>query len=487
MDFYSVEFFGFFSLVAILFFASPFRFRWMILLAASYFFYGSFGAKYIVIIVFCTLTTFFMALGIQHYSDKAKKKFLLVTSICLNVFLLFLFKYFDFFDHSFGTLLSSWGVSYTGHALNLIIPVGLSFYVFQLVSYSVDVYRGETPAEKHIGVFALYVSFFPKLLAGPIERAKQLLPQFYKNTNFDWFRTTNGLKLIAWGLFKKLVIADRLAAFVNVVYADPSGYQGVSLVVAAVFYSFQIYCDFSGYTDIAIGIAQIFGIRLTDNFDRPYSAISVADFWRRWHISLSSWLRDYLYIPLGGNRVKIQRLYVNYLVVFFICGLWHGANWTFIVWGILHGAYLCIGRFSLDARNRLAITLGLNKAPVLQRTLRIVVTFALITFAWIFFRASTLTDACYIITHLHVGWDRMLDSGAWSSMILLGKSTTDFIIAIAALIFLGLVHKLEKHSSMRTMFENKPVWLRFSMYYIIIVGILLFSMPNAGNFIYFQF
>jgi len=487
MDFYSIEFFGFFFLVVAIYFFTPVRFRWFILLAASYYFYGSFGIEYIVIIVFSTLIAYFTALGINRYSEKSKRRMFLVAGLLCNIGLLFLFKYYDFLNNSVEIFFGFWDVSYKSHALNLIVPVGISFYVFQVVSYSIDVYRGDTPPEKHLGIFALYVAFFPKLLAGPIERAKRFIPQFYEKTGFDGERVTNGLKLAAWGLFKKLVIADRLAAFVNVVYADPSAHQGVSLVLAAVFYSFQIYCDFSGYTDIAIGISQMFGFRLMDNFDRPYSATSVADFWKRWHISLSSWLRDYLYIPLGGNRVKIHRLYFNYLVVFFICGLWHGANWTFVLWGVIHGLYLIFGRFSRGVREKFTRKIGLDKVPVFHRGLRIITTFTLISFAWIFFRANTVTDAFYIVTHLHVGWEKIFNFDALRLMLLLTKSKTEFIIAVSSLLFLGVIHFLEKHENMRHMFTGKPVWLRFSLYYIIVAGILLLSLSGSQNFIYFKF
>lgn len=487
MDFYSIEFFAFFFLVLIIFFVTPVRFRWLVLLVASYYFYGSFGIGYIAIIAFSTLIAYFTALGMARFPEQPKRRMLLVAGLLCNIGLLFLFKYYNFLNNSVEIFFGFWDISYKSHVLNLIAPVGISFYVFQVVSYSIDVYRGDTPPEKHLGIFALYVAFFPKLLAGPIERAKQLIPQFYKKTEFDIERITNGLKLAAWGLFKKLVIADRLAAFVNVVYADPAAHSGVSLTLVVVFYSFQIYCDFSGYTDIAIGISQMFGFRLMDNFDRPYSAITVSDFWRRWHISLSSWLRDYLYIPLGGNRVKIQRLYFNYLIVFFICGLWHGASWTFVLWGVIHGLYLIFGRFSRETRARLTCKTGLDRLPGLHNGLRIITTFTLISFAWIFFRANTIADAFYIITHLHVGWGKIFNFDALGSMILLGKSKTEFIIVILSLLFLGFIHFLEKHANMRNMFSGKPAWLRFTLYYIIVAGILLLSLPDAANFIYFQF
>lgn len=487
MAFYSLEFFTFSFIVLTVFFLAPARFRWLVLLGASLYFYASFRVEYIALIAFTTLVAYLTALGMNRYPEKPKRRVFLIVSLLCNIGILFLFKYYDFLNNSFQLFLGIFNVPYRSHTLNLIAPLGISFYVFQVVSYSIDVYRGEKSAEKHLGIFALYVAFFPKLLAGPIERAKNLIPQFYENTNLDWERVTNGLKLTAWGLFKKVVIADRLAAFVNVVYAEPSAYQGISLVLAAVFYSFQIYCDFSGYTDIAIGISQMFGFRLMDNFDRPYSARSVADFWRRWHISLTSWLRDYIYIPLGGNRVKIKRLYWNYMLVFFICGLWHGANWTFLAWGIIHGLYLIFGISSRGLREKFTSVIGLNKLPALHQGLQIIVTFILISFAWIFFRANTISDALYIVSHLHMGWEKVFNFDALSSMILLSGSKTGFVIAISSVLFLGLIHFLEKHENMRHMFAGKPLWLRFTLYYVIVAGILLLSLSGSQNFIYFQF
>lgn len=487
MNFYSDEFLIFFILTAVCFFLVPGRARWLVLLVASYFFYGAFGIGYLAAIAFTTLTAYLTALGMARFPDPSARKIFLCISLFCNILLLLVFKYYNFFNASVDVFFSLWGISFRGPTLELVLTVGLSFYVFQVLSYSIDVYRGDTPAEKHLGFFALYVAFFPKLLAGPIERAGQFIPQLRKSVSWDGQRITNGLKLVAWGLFKKLVIADRLAAFVDIVFADPAAHSGVSLAMASVFYSFQIYCDFSGYTDIAIGLSQIFGIRLTDNFNRPYSATSIRDFWKRWHISLSTWLRDYLYIPLGGNQVRIARLYLNFLIVFFICGLWHGTNWTFIIWGILHGVYLIAGRASMQIRTKLIHAIGLQKIPSLHKIVQILITFGLVTIAWIFFRADSVADAVYILSHLHTGWGRIADPGALEAMILLGKTPTDLAIVLSGLMFMGLVHRLEKHENMRAMFAGKPLWVRFSLYYILVAGIVILSLYSVQNFIYFQF
>ncbi len=487
MDFYSPEFFAFSLAVLALFFVVPARLRWVVLLAASYSFYAAFKAAYLGILVFCTLAAYGGALAMNRCEARQTRRLMLIAGLVCQLGILGIFKYVSFLDASLGQLLGWGGMAYSGTALSLIVPVGISFYVFQNVSYLVDVYRRDVPAERHPGIFAAYVAFFPKLLSGPIERASQFLPQLSEHSRFDAERFTNGLKLVCWGLFKKLVIAERLAAFVNVVYADPQAYSGVSLALACVFYSFQIYCDFSGYTDIAIGLGQMFGLRLTDNFNRPYSATSISDFWRRWHISLSSWLRDYLYIPLGGNRAGVLRHYLNYLVVFGLCGLWHGASWTFVAWGLLHGFYLVCGRITAKPRAALAAAVGLDRKPALARCLKILITFILVTLAWIFFRAESLSQAFYILGHLFSGWENLFAAEALGPMLLLTKSRTDLILAVLSLVFLGVVHALERHENMRRLFAGRPLWARFAFYYVLVAGILLLSPPNAANFIYFQF
>jgi D-alanyl-lipoteichoic acid acyltransferase DltB (MBOAT superfamily) len=343
------------------------------------------------------------------------------------------------------------------------------------------------PPEKHLGVFALYVAFFPKLLAGPIERAKQFLSQLHENHPWDWPQATNGFKLIVWGLFKKVVVADRLAVFVEIVFNNPTVHEGPSLALAMVLYSFQIYCDFSGYTDVAIGISQVFGFKLMDNFDRPYTARSVAEFWRRWHISLSTWLRDYLYIPLGGNRVTPARLYKNLMVVFLICGLWHGANWTFVGWGLIHGFYLIVGLASMDIRSKITRALGLDRIPAFHRGLQVFTTFILVSLAWVFFRADSLYDAVYIVTHLHTGWTDIFAGNKLGALIFLGRPKSQLIIALSSLVFVSFIHFIETHDNMRHMLSTKPISLRWAVYYIMMVAVLLLSAPGSQKFIYFQF
>jgi D-alanyl-lipoteichoic acid acyltransferase DltB (MBOAT superfamily) len=288
------------------------------------------------------------------------------------------------------------------------------------MSYAIDVYRGEKTPEKHLGIYALYISFFPQLLAGPIERSTRLIPQLHKKFDFDYERVTRGLRFVLWGLFMKLVIADTLALLVDPVYNNPQQYDGIHLILATLFYTFQIYCDFAGYSHIAIGVAEVFGYKTMQNFDHPYIAQSSSDFWRRWHISLSTWLRDYLYIPLGGNRLSLSQRYFNLFIVFLICGLWHGANWTFIVWGGLHGLYLIFSLMTQGIRNGICRMLKLDYAPHIHKALKILVTFSLVSFAWISFRANSMTDALYIISHLTAQWGSVTaieKSAYWGAII----------------------------------------------------------------------
>ncbi len=370
--------------------------------------------------------------------------------------------------------------------LKVLLPVGISFYTFQTLSYTIDVYRGDTKVEKRLINFALYVSFFPQLVAGPIERSTRLLPQFDKEVEFDYRRVTDGLKLMLWGMFKKVVIADTLAKLVNPVYGNPTDYQGPALTAATIFFAFQIYCDFSGYSDIAIGAAEVMGIELMQNFDRPYSSKSIREFWRRWHISLSTWFRDYLYIPLGGNRVSIYRHYINLTIVFFLCGLWHGASWTFVIWGLLHGSYMIISRITEKPRELLAQITGIEKVPIVQNAFKVSITFALTCFAWIFFRAQTLSDAWYIVSNIPSGWGQLFRQENLSGLYILNTPVA-FFIAIILIIILEIAQFFQGRCVVREVLRSRPIWLRWSLYYIAVLSILLFGNPEGQDFIYFQF
>ena len=344
MSFISAEFILFAVLIFSAYFLIAQRWRWLFLLLASYYFYAFWQPSYLLLIVFSTLVDYLvgLALGSTSATKVYRRRLLLACSLVANLGLLFIFKYANLLGQAVTDLSTALGIPIEFGALDLLLPVGISFYTFQSMAYTFDVYRGRLPAQRHFGIFATYVAFFPQLVAGPIERATNMLPQFQLKFGFDYDRVVSGLRLILWGVFKKVVIADRLAIYVNAVYGDVESYAGLRLIVATVFFAFQIYCDFSAYSDIAIGTARILGFRLMENFRRPYLAISLRDFWRRWHISLSTWFRDYVYIGLGGNRQGASRQVINLLIVFALSGLWHGANWTFLLWGIFHGAIVAL-------------------------------------------------------------------------------------------------------------------------------------------------
>jgi D-alanyl-lipoteichoic acid acyltransferase DltB (MBOAT superfamily) len=355
------------------------------------------------------------------------------------------------------------------------------------LSYAIDVYRGAMAPEKHLGFFAVYVAFFPQLLAGPIERATRFLPQLYERFDFDYQRVTRGLRLMLWGFFQKMVIADNLATLVDSVYKHPADYQGLPLFLATFFFAFQIYCDFSGYSDIAIGAAQVMGYRTMENFNRPYFSKSISEFWRRWHISLSSWFRDYLYIPMGGNRVSVPRWYLNLFVVMVICGFWHGANWTFLVWGGLHGCFLIFSILTRSVRDRLVRMIGLDRVPKPHRYLKILITFSLVCFAWIFFRADTISDAFYIISNLFTGWRGAFTVETLEKIPFWGSLKFELAVSLISIGILLSVHLMEERGNIIDRFSDKPIWIRWPVYYSLLLAILLFGNFGAKQFIYFQF
>ena len=435
MVFHSMPFLYFFAILMVIYFAIPFRVRWVLLLGASGYFYLCWRAEYILVLLCSTLTTYYFGMRLGRAEIPSTRKRILLFALFYHIGVLFLFKYFDFFNNSLKNLFDRFNLFYGVPAFNLLQPIGISFYTFKSISYCLDVYRGELKPEHHLGKLALYIAFFPQLLAGPIERATRLLPQFYQKFNFDDRRVSDGLKLMLWGFFQKMVIADNLAVLVDSVYNHPYQYQGMGLTLATFFYCFQIYCDFSGYSDIAIGAAQIMGYQTMDNFNRPYFSSSIGEFWRRWHISLSTWLRDYLYIPLGGNRVSRSRFYFNLMAVFLICGLWHGANWTFVIWGGLHGFYLVFSNLTQKIRGEIIRRIGLDRTPIFHRALKLGITFLLVCFAWIFFRANTVSDSLYIISHLFSGWEIEMNVETFKDMFFWKEGRFEFIIGSLSIIF----------------------------------------------------
>ena len=413
MLFNSAQFLIFFPLVTALYFLVPHRMRWLLLLAASCFFYMAFVPEYILILGFTIVIDYAAGIVIAN-SQGARRKQWLVASLVANIGVLVLFKYFNFIGDIVSTTVNAlMGGRVVDIALSIVLPIGLSFHTFQSMSYTIEVYRGRQTAEHHFGIYALYVMFYPQLVAGPIERPQHMLHQFRERHTFDYPRVRDGLQLMAWGMFKKVVIADRLAIAVNQVFGHYLSYDGPTFGLATIFFAFQIFCDFSGYSDIAIGSAQVMGFTLMQNFRRPYHARSIADFWTRWHISLSSWFRDYLYIPLGGNRVAKWRWQLNLLIVFLVSGLWHGAQWTFVAWGALHGFYLLAGIWLAPLTGRLTKLTGLDRIPRLRVDLQILITFMLVCYAWIFFRADGISQALYISAHLFSGYDTLNDPLKW--------------------------------------------------------------------------
>ncbi|MEN6461524.1 MAG: MBOAT family O-acyltransferase [Syntrophomonas sp.] len=380
------------------------------------------------------------------------------------------------------TLAHSIHWNYSIELLSWALPIGLSFHTFQSLSYVIEIYRGRQPAEKHFGIYALYVMFFPQLVAGPIERPQNMLHQFYEKHFVDASRIIFGLELMLWGFFKKIVIADRLALTVNPIFNNVHDYNGLSFILGMVFFSFQIYCDFSGYTDIALGSAKVLGFRLMDNFKQPYFSVSISEFWNKWHISLSSWFRDYVYIPLGGSRVSPVVFSRNILITFLLSGLWHGANWTFIAWGGLHGIYYIISKNTLMLRKRLLLITRLNQHPSAHRILQISVTFSLVTIAWVFFRASSFTDAFYILSHL---------SNDFSINHLMKTIPVQKFALNACLIgILVAVDVLISRNRNTRVLESQPWWIRWSIYYFVIFSIILlgvYDVSESSPFIYFQF
>lgn len=485
MLFNSLNYLVFFGTVAGLYFTLPHRFRTVLLLLASYGFYMAWEPGYVVLIWISTAVDY-VAGRIMGASARTRvRRAALGASLAANLGLLFTFKYYGFFRDT----LESVGLQGVLPASDLLLPVGISFYTFQTMSYAIDVYSGRMPPERNVLRFALFVAFFPQLVAGPIERARRLIPQLADRHGFDYARVADGLKLMLWGLFKKTVIADRLAEGVDHVYAAPGGHDGVTLAIATVFFAFQIYCDFSGYTDMALGAARILGIRLMDNFNRPYFATSIADFWRRWHISLSTWFRDYVYLPLGGNRTGPLRWRFNLAVVFLVSGLWHGANWNFAVWGGLHAGYMILGQLTAPWRERAANASGLARAPRLRRCLQIITTFALVNFAWIFFRAETLAGAAAILRGLPTGWGRcLLEPGAFlAALDALGMPRGELALGIALIAFLAAVQAAQSRGPIRERLMACPRPLRWCVYSLGLWSIFVLGVFRQKEFIYFVF
>lgn len=491
MLFNSIDFLLFFPLVTAIYFVIPKKFRTFWLLVISYYFYMSWNPQYAILIAVSTIITFISGILLEKVKGKRGKELaVLVCSLTSNLTILFIFKYADFALRTLNFIISRLGGGTLGRGrLDILLPVGISFYTFQALGYTIDVYRGETTAERNIIRYALFVSFFPQLVAGPIERSGNLLSQIQNITEtkvWEFERVRDGVLLMFWGLFQKLVIADRASILVGQVYDNYQNYGFLELAVASCLFAVQIYCDFGGYTDIARGTAHVMGFSLMKNFRQPYFAVSIKDFWRRWHISLTSWFTDYLYIPLGGNRKGIICQYMNILIVFFASGLWHGASWNFVAWGCLHAVYQIFGNLKEHLTKRFGLKMqNPRNRSFSQRLGKCILTFILVDFAWIFFAADSLHHVYYIFRQMLTTfqttsiYDLGLDRGNWF-MLLLG---------IAVLIVVDIAH--EKEKSIVAWVNLQVLWFRWALYLALVWCIILFGIYGIGydssQFIYFQF
>lgn len=471
MLFNTIDFAIFLPVVVLIYYLIPHKYRWILLLAASYFFYMSWKVEYILLIVASTLVDYVSGIRMERLPDRRSRLPWLVLSLSINLGLLFFFKYYNFATENLNLLFQKAGLPTEVPVMKVLLPVGISFYTFQTLSYAIEVYFGNQKAEKHLGYFALYVSFFPQLVAGPIERYSRLAPQFRKAQVLNYDNLSRGLRLILYGLFIKMVIADNISGFVDQVYATPGHFASLDILKGICLYSFQIYSDFYGYSTIAIGSALLLGIRIMDNFKSPYLAKNISEFWQRWHISLSTWFRDYLYFPLGGNRVSKRRWLMNILLVFLISGLWHGANWTFLIWGFLFGLLYILERIVNGALN-LQKEHSAYSAGHLLLALK---TFLLVTILWIFFRSQSFEDAMNMFQLL------FRNSPAEVQSLLIPVSTWIFLLVF---IISDLILYNRRFD---TWIAGMPYPVRWGVYGILLLGIIVFAGVENFPFIYFQF
>ena len=486
MLFNSLPFLIFFPCVFVLYYALPFRFRKYMLLAASYYFYMCWKPEFIVLILFSTLVDYFCGLGMARYPGR--KKWLLALSLTMNLGLLFFFKYLNFFGETLTALCRAVSIPFSAPALNIILPVGISFYTFQTLSYTLDVYRGRLEPERDFVTFALFVSFFPQLVAGPIEKASNLLPQLKEEHRFTYENASWGAKLMAWGFFKKMVVADQLAVLlVDPVYQNPGSYEGGILVLATCAFAFQIYCDFGGYSDIARGCARMMGVRLMVNFKSPYFfSHSIGNYWQRNHISLSQWFTEYVYIPLGGSRKGRIKQYWFTTITFFLSGLWHGAEWSFVVWGLLQALYLNLERLCRRPK-------GPPRSPPL-RLLAIVTTFGLSCFSLIFFRAANIGEALYVVRHSlwGIGSPGLYCRTAVDQLFTaLGLGMAEIAMLLGVLLLLFLFDLADEKGDAIAMVSAWPAAVRWACYLGLVMIVLIFGIYGPGYdvraFAYFDF
>ncbi len=482
MLFHSMSFAVFLIIVFILYYLVPHRYRWCFLLAASYAFYMNLHVSYGLLLLATTLLTYGLALQLEKAETTGQKRRNLLCGILPLVLILFVFKTASPILDRLNALIEAGRLTMQPFTLRILLPAGVSFYFFQSMGYLIDVYRGKIRAERHFGYYALFVSFFPQLLAGPIGRADSLLPQYHKEEHpFDYDNVTYGLKLMAWGYFKKLVIADVFAGVVDEIYNQPYSYVGLVFIIVTVMFAIEIYCDFSGYSDIAIGCAKLFGIDLMTNFKSPYFSFSIKEFWSRWHISLSTWFRDYVYIPLGGNRVKRWRHCLNLFITFLVSGFWHGSSLTYIFWGGIHGLLQIIETFLYPKTRK-------GEAVVRRKHWwQLPITFILLCFTWIFFRANTIQDAFWVIYKLFWDASRPLNY-LKTAAICLNMSYLSMIGMFLSVVVLGIYDCISLKQDVIKLVSRQKCFVRWPIYVLLLVVIALFSNKGiATEFIYFQF
>lgn len=483
MLFNSIEFIFFFLIVTTIYFILPFKFRWIWLLAASCYFYMVFKPIYILILGFTIVVDYFAGISIEN-AEGPKRKMFLTASIVANIGVLAIFKYYNFLNFNIGFLLNHFG--YRNHIpyLSILLPIGLSFHTFQAMSYTIEVYRGNQKAEKHFGIYALYVMFYPQLVAGPIERPQNILHQFYQKHTFDYTRVTNGLKLMLWGFFLKIVVADNMALLVNHVYEKNSPIAGAGVLAGIFAFAFQIYCDFAGYTNIALGAAAVMGYQLMSNFDAPFLSKNITEFWRRWHISLSTWFNDYLFSPLVFNLRDWGKagVVLALLITFFLSGLWHGAGWTFVIFGVLHGIAVCYDYITQKRRKRIAK----KTSPFIYNNVSMLLTFLFACFTWVFFRATDISQAVMIFKRLGTHWtvNQLREvTAVWGRTITLPK----LIMAFAVLLVMFAQYYHRYKGGLGTLINRQPIIIRWGIYLGAVLSIFLFGVFENIHFIYFQF
>jgi len=493
MTFTSLQFLGFIPIVISLYFIIPQRYRWAVLLVSSYYFYLislSVNVLYVSILILATVTSYLAAILIYKAENRKKKKIIFLTGVIFFTGLLIVFKYLNFLNDNLRSLLGLFNLSFNFPIIKLAIPLGISFYTFQILSYLIDIYNSKTEPIRHFGYYAAGIAFFPKLLSGPIERSGNFYPQLLLKKEIEYKRISEGVKLFIWGLFKKAVIADRLFYAVNLVFNNPGEYYGFSVLFSIILLSIQIYSDFSGYTDMAIGISKIFGIKLSENFDRPYFSVSISEFWKKWHMSLSFWLRDYIFLPLAysftrkvmKSKLKIKPEVISYIagivITMFICGIWHGAKWTFIIWGLLHGFYLAVGFLLKKRRKRLYKRFNIKSS--VQRSIGIILSFLFVSFAWIYFRVNSAGDSINLIYNLFNFSKSVNPAGLF-------EFRTDFYVSIISVFILFAVESIQSRRVKKGDDSSIPSILNIPIILLLIISLFIFGKFEQLDFLYFSF